>query len=61
MLSSESFGQALTVLKISWIEPHEPLHVTRNGRTADLSLTGMKVKTLPTTFGCGLSLALTGR
>lgn len=32
-------------LKISWIEPHdEPLRVTRNGRTEDLTLTGMKVK-----------------
>jgi len=32
-------------MKISWIEPHdEPLRVTRNGRTEDLTLTGMKVK-----------------
>nr|WP_278501039.1 hypothetical protein [Brucella intermedia] len=32
-------------MKISWIEPHdEPLRVTRNGRTENLTLTGMKVK-----------------
>lgn len=32
-------------MKISWIEPHdEPLRVTRDGRTEDLILTGMKVK-----------------
>lgn len=32
-------------MKISWIEPHdEPLRVTRNGRTENLILTGMKVK-----------------
>lgn len=32
-------------MKISWIEPHdEPLRVTRDGRTDDLTLTGMKVK-----------------
>lgn len=32
-------------MKISWIEPHdEPLRVTHNGRTEDLTLTGMKVK-----------------
>ena len=32
-------------MKISWIEPHdEPLSVTRDGRTEDLTLTGMKVK-----------------
>lgn len=32
-------------MKISWIEPHdEPLRVSRNGRTEDLTLTGMKVK-----------------
>lgn len=32
-------------MKISWIEPHdEPMRVTRNGRTEDLTLTGMKVK-----------------
>ncbi|MFK0209518.1 hypothetical protein [Agrobacterium sp. NPDC090283] len=32
-------------LKISWIDPHdEPLRVTRNGRTENLTLTGMKVK-----------------
>lgn len=32
-------------MKISWIEPHdEPLRVSRDGRTEDLTLTGMKVK-----------------
>lgn len=32
-------------MKISWIEPHdEPLRVSRDGRTEDLALTGMKVK-----------------
>lgn len=32
-------------MKISWIDPHdEPLRVTRNGHTEDLTLTGMKVK-----------------
>ncbi len=32
-------------MKLSWIEPHdEPLRVTRNGRTENLTLTGMKVK-----------------
>lgn len=32
-------------MKISWIEPHdEPLRVTSNGRTENLTLTGMKVK-----------------
>ena len=32
-------------MKISWIEPHdEPLRISRNGRTEDLTLTGMKVK-----------------
>lgn len=32
-------------MKISWIEPHdEPLRATRNGRTENLILTGMKVK-----------------
>ncbi len=45
MLSSESFARAPTVLNISWIEPRgEPPRVTRNGRTEDLSLTGMKAK-----------------
>lgn len=35
----------LSTLKISWIEPHdEPLRVTRNGRTENPTLTGMKVK-----------------
>lgn len=35
----------LPALEISWIEPHdEPLRATRNGRTEDLTLTGMKVK-----------------
>jgi hypothetical protein len=37
--------ELLSVLEISWIEPHdEPLRVTRNGRTENLTLTGMKVK-----------------
>ncbi len=32
-------------MKISWIEPHdEPLRATRNGRTENFTLTGMKVK-----------------
>lgn len=32
-------------LRVSWIDPHdEPLRVTRNGRTENLTLTGMKVK-----------------
>ncbi|MEI3852880.1 MULTISPECIES: hypothetical protein [Ensifer] len=42
----------LPVLKISWIEPHdEPLRVARNGRTEDLTLTGMKVKMRNTADG----------
>ncbi len=42
----------LSVLKISWIEPHdEPLRVARNGRTEDLTLTGMKVKMRNTADG----------
>jgi hypothetical protein len=37
--------ELLPVLEISWIEPHdEPLRVTSNGRTENLTLTGMKVK-----------------
>ncbi len=35
----------LPTLKVSWVEPHdEPLRVTRNGKTENLTLTGMKVK-----------------
>jgi hypothetical protein len=35
----------LSGMKISWIEPHdEPLRVTAQGRTQELTLTGMKVK-----------------
>lgn len=42
----------LPVLKISWIEPHdEPLRVARNGKTEDLTLTGMKVKMCNTADG----------
>lgn len=41
----EAAPDLLPGMKISWIEPHdEPLRVTRNGRTEDLTLTGMKVK-----------------
>jgi hypothetical protein len=37
--------ELLPVLEISWIEPHdEPLRVTSNGKTENLTLTGMKVK-----------------
>ncbi len=39
-------------MKISWIEPHdEPLRVTRNGRTENLTITGMKVKMRNATDG----------
>lgn len=39
-------------LKISWIDAHdEPLRVTRNGQTEDLTLTGMKVKMRNTADG----------
>ena len=42
----------LPVLEISWIEPHdEPLRVMRDGRTENLTLTGMKVKMRNTTDG----------
>ncbi len=42
----------LSVLKINWIEPHdEPIRVARNGRTEDLTLTGMKVKMRNTADG----------
>ena len=42
---SKAAPDLLPVLRVSWIEPHdEPLRVTRNGRTEDLTLTGMKVK-----------------
>lgn len=35
----------LLKMQISWIEPHdEPLSITRDGRTTEASLTGMKVK-----------------
>lgn len=41
----EAAPDLLPGMKISWIEPHdEPLRVTRDGRTEDLTLTGMKVK-----------------
>lgn len=37
--------ELVPVLEISWIEPHdEPLRVTSNRRTENLTLTGMKVK-----------------
>lgn len=54
----------LPVLKISWIDPYdEPLRVARNGRTEDLTLTGMKVKCgiRPMASGCGSSSARTAR
>ncbi len=42
----------LRTLKISWIEPHdEPLRVTRDGRSEELTLTGMKVKMRNTADG----------
>lgn len=42
----------LRSLKISWIEPHdEPLRVTRDGRSEELTLTGMKVKMRNTADG----------
>jgi hypothetical protein len=42
----------LRSLKISWIEPHdEPLRVTRDGRSEQLTLTGMKVKMRNTADG----------
>lgn len=42
----------LPVLKVSWVEPHdEPLAVTRNGKTENLTLTGMKVKMRNTADG----------
>jgi len=42
----------LATHKVSWIEPHdEPLRVTRNGKTEDLTLTGMKVKMQNTADG----------
>ncbi|WP_199772836.1 hypothetical protein [Ensifer adhaerens] len=41
----EAAPDLLPGLRISWIDPHdEPLRATRNGRTEDLTLTGMKVK-----------------
>ncbi|WP_210188008.1 hypothetical protein [Bosea sp. CRIB-10] len=37
--------ELLPAQEISWIEPHdEPLRVVRNGKTENLTLTGMKVK-----------------
>lgn len=39
-------------MKLSWIDPHdEPLRVTRDGKTEDLTLTGMKVKMRNTADG----------
>ncbi len=41
----EAAPDLLPVLDIGWIEPHdEPLRAARNGRTENLTLTGMKVK-----------------
>ncbi len=41
----ETAPDLLPGMRISWIDPHdEPLRVTRNGRSEDLTLTGMKVK-----------------
>lgn len=48
----EAAPDLLPVLKISWVDPHdEPLRVTRNGRTENLTLTGMKVKMRNTADG----------
>ncbi len=48
----EAAPDLLPVLKISWVDPHdEPLRVTRNGSTEDLTLTGMKVKMRNTADG----------
>ena len=42
----------LRSLKISWIEPHdEPLRIIRDGRSEELTLTGMKVKMRNTADG----------
>ncbi|MFK0275683.1 hypothetical protein ACIQUG_18525 [Ensifer sp. NPDC090286] len=41
----EAAPDLLPGMRISWIDPHdEPLRVARNGRSEDLTLTGMKVK-----------------
>ncbi len=48
----EAAPDLLPVLDISWIEPHdEPLRAVRNGRTENLTLTGMKVKMRNTADG----------
>lgn len=48
----EAAPDLLPVLKISWVDPHdEPLRVTRNGSTENLTLTGMKVKMRNTVDG----------
>lgn len=42
----------LPTLKVSWVDPHdEPLRITRDGRTENLTLTGMKVKMRNTADG----------
>ncbi|NPD16660.1 hypothetical protein HOY34_15815 [Xinfangfangia sp. D13-10-4-6] len=39
-------------MKLNWVDPHdEPLRVTRNGKTENVTLTGMKVKMRNTADG----------